>query len=358
MKQLDTRPTLDGTAFASATERLGYLGLPPPEPGELTPVAPGVHWLRMPLPMELDHINLWLLEHEDGFVLVDTGLACEPARTAWEHLERELLGRRPLKLILLTHLHPDHAGLAAWLQSRHGVPVWASRLTDRQIGMLLTPLDEREIAERTRFFHHHGVADANEIGNVLRGDRYRSVVSGRPSIAHWPAGGDEVRWGGRSWAFIETAGHAAGHLCLYSREMGILVSGDQVLPTISPNVSLNSWSGDPNPLASFLDSLERLARLDPDTLVLPSHGRPFRGLGERAADLRAHHEQQLARLIDACATPLTAYETLGVLFRRSLRGFHQYLALGEALAHLEYLAAAGPLVRITDAQGIIRFRRA
>ena len=357
MKEVDTRPTSEGEALVSPANRLAYLGLAPPEVGEITSVAPGVHWLRMPLPMELDHINLWLLEDHDGFVLIDTGLDCEPARKAWERLEREVLARRPLKRIVLTHLHPDHAGLAAWLQARHGVPVWASHPTDQQIGALLTPLAAHEIAERTSFFVSHGVHNPSEIGNVLRGDRYRTVVSGRPSIAHWPDDREQVHWGGRAWQFIETAGHATGHLCLHCPERHLLVSGDQILPTISPNVSLTAWSPDPNPLASFLASLERLMQLDPETLVLPSHGRPFRGLQARAADLRAHHEQHLARLIEACATPLTAYETLRVMFRRSLRGFHQFLALGEAIAHLEYLAAAGPLSRAIDAQGVIRFQR-
>jgi glyoxylase-like metal-dependent hydrolase (beta-lactamase superfamily II) len=121
-----------------------YLQVPPPAPGEIAPVADGVRWIRFPLPMELDHINLWLLDHADGCVLVDTGLACEMGRGVWERLERQVLAERPLRLIVLTHLHPDHAGLAAWLQARHCVPVWTSLETERQMRQLLEPLTENQ----------------------------------------------------------------------------------------------------------------------------------------------------------------------------------------------------------------------
>lgn len=334
---------------------LSYLDVAPPQAGQVVRVAAGVHWIRMPLPIELDHINLWLIEHEDGFVLVDTGLACDLVRETWELLERDVLRQRPLRLIMLTHLHPDHAGLAAWLEARHAVPVWASRQTQQQMRALLTPLTAAQITERTRFFVSHGVEDAQDIRTVLRGERYHSVVSGLPGITHQPRDSERVRWGEHEWCFLETPGHASGHLCLHAAASSALICGDQLLPSISPNVSLTAWGDDPNPLASYLASLERLMQLPEPTLVLPSHGRPFHGLKARARELDAHHRTQLARLLAACAHPLTAHESLRVLFRRQLKGFHQFLALGEAIAHLEYLATAGRLSRSIDAQGIIRF---
>jgi len=335
-----------------------YLQVPPPAPGEIAPVADGVRWIRFPLPMELDHINLWLLDHADGCVLVDTGLACEMGRGVWERLERQVLAERPLRLIVLTHLHPDHAGLAAWLQARHCVPVWTSLETERQMRQLLEPLTENQIASRRAFFHSHGVADASSFAASLTGERYRAAVSGMPSIAHHPRDCGEVSWDGATWRWIEVSGHAAGHLCLHERSRRVLISGDQILPAISPNVSATGWSPDVNPLDSYLRSLERLAALDPATLVLPSHGRPFVGLRERAVELRNHHLGQLDRLFDACREPLTANETLRVLFRRTLSGFHLLLALGEAIAHLEYLARSGRLARLTDDRGTIRYARA
>ncbi|HUN26840.1 MAG TPA: MBL fold metallo-hydrolase [Steroidobacteraceae bacterium] len=346
-----------GTA-PRAPEPLEYLRTAPPEPGARAQVAEGVHWIRMPLPMELDHINLWLIEHEDGFVLIDTGLAADAARAAWQILERGVLAARPLRLIVLTHLHPDHAGLAAWLHGRHGAPVWTSLPTETQIRRLLAPLPPAELESRRAFFRAHGLEDLDSIEASLSGERYRRVVSGLPEIAHHPQDLEVTSWNGRSWRWLETGGHAAGHLCLHAFAPRVLVSGDQVLPTISPNVSLSGWTPDPDPLGSYLDSLERLATLDPATLVLPSHGRPFTGIRSRSLSLRDHHLRHLDQLRAACREPLTAYESLRVLFRRTLTGFHRFLALGEAIAHLEHLARRGALERQTDARGIIRYVRA
>ncbi len=336
---------------------LTYAGLPVPEPGGLTRVADGVYWIRLPLPMELDHINVWLLEHDGGFVLVDTGLSSEACREAWALLERCVLDSRPLRLIVITHLHPDHAGLAAWLQARHRIPVWTSADTERQMRLLLAPPAEERIAERRAFFRAHGLAHIEALGPSLTGERYRAHVSGVPEISHRPRDSEEVRWDAGTWRWLTMGGHAAGHLCLHESARGLLITGDQVLPTISPNVSLNAWSVDSNPLDSYLKSLERLAALDPSTLVLPSHGRPFIGLRARALELRTHHEQHLDRLLEACREPRTASDTLSVLFRRKLTGFHQFLAIGEAIAHLEYLATRGQLVRLTEAGGLIRYAR-
>ena len=345
-------------AAPRAPEPLEYLLTAPPEPGTTAQVADGVHWIRMPLPMELDHINLWLIEDGGGFVLVDTGLAVEPSRAAWEHLEREVLAARPLRLIVLTHLHPDHAGLAAWLHARHGVPVWTSLRTEQQIRRLLEPLAHAELESRRAFFRSHGLADLESIETSLSGERFRRVVGDLPAIAHHPQDLEQTSWNGRKWQWLETGGHAAGHLCLHAEASRVLVSGDQILPAISPNVSLNGWNTDADPLGSFLASLERLAALDPQMLVLPSHGRPFRGLRSRALALRAHHLKHLDELREACREPLSASESLRVLFRRSLTGFHRFLALGEAIAHLEHLARRGELERRVDAQGVIRFVRA
>ena len=335
-----------------------YPNLTPPARGELVRVAEGIEWLRMPLPMDLDHINLWLLDHDGGFVLIDTGLATQDSRTAWESLERSVLTARPLRLIVITHLHPDHAGLAAWLQDRHRVPVWTSVETEAHMRRLAAPLPESEVEARCAFFRSHGLADPEGLRPSLSGERYRAAVSGLPQVAHRPSEPQEVVWGERTWRWLATAGHAPGHLCLHEPAQGVLIAGDQILPTISPNVGLTSWSGDANPLESYLQSLERFAQLDPHTLVLPSHGRPFLGLRERALELREHHERHLAVLCDACTTPLSAHDCLAVLFRRTLNGFHRFLALAEAIAHLEYLALADRLTRIRGDDGTIRYTRA
>ena len=350
---------LDASLFSAAPDAGGltYPSLELPASGASTCIAPGLHWIRMPLPIELDHINLWLLEHEQGFILIDTGLAAEACRTAWEQLERGPLRDRPLRLIVLTHLHPDHTGLAAWLQARHGAAVWTAEHTERQMRALIEPASDERLRARREFLRAHGLEVSETLSASLSGAGYRASVSGVPRVDQHPREPQEVRWGGRSWRWLETDGHALGHLCLHAPESALLICGDQLLPTISPNVSLILPEEDPNPLAAFLDSLERLATLDPATLVLPSHGRPFVGIGARARELRKHHERQLTQALEACSEPRTAHETLRFLFRRRLTGFHLLLALGEAIAHLEYLYRMGSLERATGADGLIRYAR-
>jgi glyoxylase-like metal-dependent hydrolase (beta-lactamase superfamily II) len=353
---MTTAPTVtaEGEALQSARDKLFYADIEPPEPGCLSPLGGGAHWLRVPLPGALSHINLWLIDHEEGFVLIDTGMACDEARSAWHAIEEEVLKQRPLRLIVVTHLHPDHVGLAAWLQERHGVPVWMSSKTEDQVRGLLAPPTDSQVAARATFMTAHGVGEEEAVGSSFS-EKYQRVMSGVPEVSRHPRDGDEVTWGGVTWRFIEVGGHAAGHLCLHAPTQKLLISGDQILPTISPNVSLHESALDANPLGSYLASLERLADLDPQTLVLPSHGRPFFGLRTRAADLGTHHREKIAKLRAACVTPLTAVDVLPVMYSRPLRGFQRFLALGEAIAHLEYMVTAGMLERRIDGGGVVRF---
>ena len=180
------------------------------------------------------------------------------------------------------------------------------------------------------------------------------MTSGLAQVELTIADGDTLRWGGGEWTALQTDGHALGHLCLSNTAARVLISGDQVLPTISSNISYGFHIADANPLGSYLDSLQRLRALSHDTLVLPSHGVPFNGLQQRIDDLTTHHEEQLAKVEQRCREPRTAAELLPTLFRRELKGMHLFLAFGEALAHLEYLVHAGRLQRATSA-GVIRY---
>ncbi len=187
---------------------------------------------------------------------------------------------------------------------------------------------------------------------------YQESVAGLPEAARLLRDNERTPIGARDWRWLETGGHAHGHLCLHGAQPhSVLIAGDQVLPTISPNVGLTPLTPDPNPLATYLNSLERLSALDAGTLVLPSHGRPFVGLAERATEIREHHERQMTKLIEACRVPRTAFECLPILYRRPQRGFNLFLAMGEALAHLEYLACCGQFTRRVE-QSITRYQRA
>jgi glyoxylase-like metal-dependent hydrolase (beta-lactamase superfamily II) len=350
--------TAEGETFPSQAKRLEYLPVEVPEPGNYAEVAPGIMWLRIPMPMDLNHINLWLLEDGDGWTLVDSGFNAPLCRETWEKLEAKLFSQRPLKRIFLTHLHPDHVGLARWLQERHRVPVWMSARGFELLKLFAGEQNAVDLAAAESFMRNNGFGDSEMVNKFFSGVMFRLGISGVPDIAYQPRDGESVAIGNTNWELYETNGHAEGHQCLSDAKRKILISGDQVLPTISSNVSFNGRGGDRNPLRSYLESLERLSQLATDTLVLPSHGRPFFGLQARASDLIAHHREHLQAMTDACAIPKTAFDLVPVLFKRKLVGSHWMFAMGETIAHAEYLAIDGKLARETDGAGMIRYVRA
>ena len=365
--------TADGESYLSAPQRLQLLKREPPQPGEAISVAEGIRWCRIPLPIALNHINVWLVDHEDGCVVVDTGMAVSVCQEAWQLLEAQVLEHTPLRGVFVTHIHPDHIGLAGWLQQRYGVPVWMSPRTHAQLqqflGAAAAQTSEQAAPEVERYLHAHGVDD-NSLLSAFSPTRFARMTSGLPDDVRFIVDQQTWTWNGRRdrsdhsdhsdhiWRALETNGHAEGHLCLQRSHGNILISGDQVLPSISSNIGLTWRSQDLNPLHSFLSSLERLRALPPDTLVLPSHGVPFLGLQSRIDDLRAHHVVQLDAVVRACATDKSAFDLLPVMFRRPLTGVHFLLAMGEALAHLEYLVSVDRLRRETDSRERIRYRAA
>jgi glyoxylase-like metal-dependent hydrolase (beta-lactamase superfamily II) len=349
------RVTIEGETFASPPQRIEYPEIDIPATGEFVSVALGILWVRIPMPMDLNHINLWLIEDGDGWTLVDSGLNADMCKEAWMVLEPKVFANKPLRRIFVTHLHPDHVGLAHWLQKRHGAVAWMSA---RGIGLttaIATEPTATELADAEAFMRNHGYTDTALTTRFVSGKMYRSSISGVPEITHSPNDGDSIEIGGESWRIFETNGHAEGHQCLHNAERRILISGDQVLPTISSNVSFSPRGTDSNPLASYLESLERLGKLDAHTLVLPSHGRPFYGLQFRTSDLIAHHREHLAAMKQACAEPRTSFELVPVLFKRRLVGSHWMFAMGETIAHAEYLVQAGELERRVDGASTVRY---
>ena len=341
----------------SLTPPLHFPVAAPPDPGTTRAIAPGVEWLRMPLPFALDHINLWLLEDGGGWTIVDTGYATPVTTALWEKIFVERLEGRPVTRVIVTHHHPDHIGLADWLCERWRVPVWATE-KEWLFARMLTGNSDDAADLRRAFARRAGLdAAASEIfGEHHRG--YRRGVPSVPASFHRLADGSVVEIGGREWRVIVGEGHSPELACLYCFETGVLISGDQVLPKISPNVSVHAYEPDGNPLAHFLRSLEKLrAAVPPETLVLPSHNLPFFGLHARIDALAAHHQTRCEEVITACAQPQSARELLPVLFQRPLDRHQTAFALGEALAHLHYLEARGELSRVSGEDGVARFIR-
>lgn len=326
-----------------------------PRTPEPVPVAPGIHWLRLPLPYALDHVNLWLLEDEGGWLLIDTGIASDETRAVWRRLLADGLGGRPITRILATHFHPDHLGLAGWLCQETGAPLLISRL-EWLTGRMLAQDDGVEMVRTGEaFYRRAGLSDEAIAVQRRRGNTYSPVAVPPPaSFQRLQAGGTLVI-GGRSWRLLAGEGHAPEQIALLCESTGILIGADMVLPRISPNVSV--WPAEPaaDPLGAYLGSLAELTVLPEDLLVLPSHDQPFHGLQARIEGLRVHHAARLERALALCRTPRTAAEVMADMFRRTLDAHQTMFAVGETLAHLNRLIGEGRVVREPAADGRDRY---
>ncbi|MEC4718999.1 MBL fold metallo-hydrolase [Noviherbaspirillum sp. CPCC 100848] len=339
-----------------------------PSSGTVMEVAPGLFWLRAGLPFALDHINLWLLrdgpgqaggQDRDGWTIVDCGISSDATRDAWESVFATALGGLPVLRVIVTHCHPDHVGLADWLCKRWNVRLWMTAGDYGFARMMSAALPGVDGVAAIPHFVRHGLSEASMREKVEgRKSYYPSMVPAMPESYHRIVDNQVFRIGGHDWQVITGFGHSPEHAALYCAGLNLLISGDMVLPRISTNVSVFAVEPESNAVQMYLDSLKKFSHLPADTLVLPSHGRPFRGLHTRIGQLNDHHRDRLAEVVTACAIPQTAADIVPIMFRRPLDTHQMSFALGEALAHLNKLWHDGVLVRETDDAGVIRFRTA
>ena len=344
-----------------------------PTAGTALDIAPGIRWLRMPLPFALNHINLWLLRDHDeegreGWTIVDCGITNDETRTAWAQIFANELQGLPVLRVIVTHMHPDHIGLAHWLTEHWNCRLWISA-TDwnaaRMASVSTTGVGGNSAAD---FFASHGLVDPQSLDRIrARGRYYPTMVPAVPAQFCRLFDGLQLRIGDHTWRSIVGYGHAPEHIALYCPDIagpgdegqtnsGVLISGDMLLPRISTNVSVFDSEPEANPLPMYLASIQRLAELPADTLVLPSHGKPFYGLRTRVAQLQAHHEERLGVAFDACRKhPCSAADLLEVLFKRRLDLHQTTFAMGESIAHLHMLWRASQLRRTCDTDGVLRF---
>ena len=352
-------PSPDGSLIAEPTPAevrngLSYPFSSHPAQGEAIEISPGVKWVRMPLPFSLDHINLYLLDDGDGWVIIDTGLKGKTTRNLWETIFSTQLDGRPVTRVICTHYHPDHIGLAGWLTERWQCPLWMTR-TEFLYGRMLT-LDKREEAsvEQQAFYQAAGYDETAM-------DHYRAqakfgfwnVVDPMPVGYHRMQNGDQIKIGDDHWEVVVGRGHAPEHACLWSASKKLMLSGDQVLPRISSNISVYPTEPESNPLEDWIESCRNIAIQVPgNVLVLPAHNGPFHGLHTRLAQLREHHELALTRLAGLLVDPKRAVDCYSVLFRRPIGDNNRGLATGETLAHLNCLLARGLITREMDDKGV------
>ncbi|HEX4509426.1 MAG TPA: MBL fold metallo-hydrolase [Burkholderiaceae bacterium] len=333
-----------------------------PAPGAAIELAPGVRWVRMRLPFALDHVNLWLLrdradDGRDGWAIVDCGIGDAATRAAWESVFEHALDGLPVLRVIVTHMHPDHVGNAQWLAARWGCRVWMSATDWNAARMASQSTTGFGGDAAAAFFAEHGLVDPVALERVrARSGYYATMVPEVPAQFRRLLDGQAVRVGLHDWHCIVGYGHAPEHISLHCPALDILVSGDMVLPRISTNVSVIDIEPEADSLQLYLRSIAAMRALPKDTLVLPSHGKPFRGLHERIGQLEAHHDERLAEAVAACrARPCSAADLLPVLFRRPLDLHQTTFAMGEAIAHLHALVARGQVTSRLEPDGVRRF---
>jgi glyoxylase-like metal-dependent hydrolase (beta-lactamase superfamily II) len=340
-----------------ARPRLNYPFARTPATGEALDVAPGVKWLRMPLGGPLGFINVWAVEDGDGWAVVDTGIGGVETEAAWRAAFSGPLARRGVSRVIVTHMHPDHIGMAGWLTREFQCRLWITRLEFLMCRSLAADTGREAPAEAIAFYRAAGWDEAALETYRARFGGFGRALHALPDSFRRLSDGDEVGIGDHAWKVVVGCGHSPEHACLWQPDLKLLISGDQVLPRISSNVSVFPTEPEADPLSDWLTSLARLkTRVPDDVLVLPAHNDPFHGLHARLDHLIAGHERGLARLRDALAEPLRVVDVFSVLFRRRIEGGLLGLATGESLAHLNCLIARGEAQRRRDENGIDWYR--
>ncbi len=324
----------------------------PPVEGEATQVATGVLWMRLPLPMVLDHVNVYALDDDDGWTIVDTGMASKRGAAIWEGLLAGPLGAKAVRRLIVTHHHPDHVGMAGWFQAR-GAELVMTRTAWLYARMLVLDVQALPTAEQIAFWRGAGMDPA--LLAKRSGERPYNFID---AVAPMPLGftrmteGDVITAGGRDWVVRLGSGHAPDHATLWSMDGALVLGGDQLLPNISANIGVYPTEPEANPLEDWLVSTERFKEHATDQqLVLPGHKLPFYGLPFRLKQMAANHENALDRLRAHLAVPSTAAGCFQPLFRREIGAGEYGLALVEAVAHLNYLLRRGEVLRSMGQDG-------
>ena len=324
-----------------------------PETGETMQVAPGLYWLRMYLPFSLDHINLWILDEGESWSVIDTGVAIDKCKEIWLKTFADRLQGRPISRVIATHLHPDHIGCAGWLTDHFDAPLYMSRDEYLLARILVADTGRATPEEGDRFYTAAGFEpDQLEHYHHLFG-MFGKFVAPLPESFHRLKDRDELTIGPYKWQVIVGKGHSPEHVCLYCKDLNTLISGDQLLPTISSNVSVFPTEPEADPLADWMESLRMLKqRIPDDALVLPAHGKPFRGAHLRLDELLLEHETSLEKLESFCAEPRRAVDAFPSLFKSKINNNNLIMAAGESIAHLNYLRKTGRMSVERDSQGV------
>lgn len=338
-------PAQGAEGFAGKTggrARYDYPCGDPPEPGTSREIAPGVRWVRMPLPFSLKWINLWLLEDGDGWTVIDTGIPNSETKAHWRSIFASDLDGKPVKRVIVTHMHPDHVGLAGWMTRKFSCELWMSRLEYISCRMLVADTGREAPDAGVAFYRAAGWEQVDLDRYVARFGGFGRAVTQMPDAFHRLSDGDVVEIGGRDWRIVMGCGHSPEHACLYQPELNVLISGDQLLPRISSNVSVFPTEPEADPLADWLASCGKLkAAVPADVLVLPAHNEPFIGAHKRLDALVEGHETAMRRVLSRLEQPRRAIDLFPAMFARTIGPDELGMATGETIAHLNCLRRRG-----------------
>jgi glyoxylase-like metal-dependent hydrolase (beta-lactamase superfamily II) len=325
----------------------------PPAEGEAVEVAPGVLWMRLPLPMALDHVNIFALDDGAGWTIIDTGFDSKRGRAIWARLLAGPLAGKPVTRVVVTHHHPDHIGLAGWFQAQ-GAELLTTRTAWLYARMLCLDVQATPLPAQVAFWRGAGMdPDLLAQRMVERPFNFADVVAPLPLGFTRLQGGDEITMAGRRWTIRMGNGHAPEHATFWSQDDGLVLGGDQLLPSISANIGVYPTEPYADPLGEWLEScaaFEPLAR--EDHLVLPGHKLPFTGLPLRLRQMAENHHGALDRLRAHLTTPQSAADCFIPIFKREITGAAYGLALVEAVAHLNHLLHRGEVSRTMEDDGI------
>ncbi|WP_415921363.1 MBL fold metallo-hydrolase [Tateyamaria sp. SN6-1] len=338
---------------------LRYPWAEPPEIGAAIEVAPGVLWCRLPLPMKLDHVNCYALDDGDSWTVIDTGFASKTTKRLWEGLMAGPMGGKPVGRVVVTHHHPDHVGLAGWFQTEHGAELLTTRTAWLMARMLTLDVQETPVAETLAFWRSAGM-DADILAERAqeRPFNFGDIVAPMPLGYTRIKQGDVITMGGRTWNVHIGNGHAPEHATFWSRDDNLVLAGDQILPSISPNIGVYATEPMADPIGDWLEACERLQALArADHLALGGHKLPFTGLPTRMRQLIDNHHGALDRLLAYLDTPKAAGECFAPLFKRKIGSGEYGLALVEAVAHLSHLYQDGRATRSLRDDGAWVYQR-
>lgn len=296
----------------------------------------GIEIVTHTLPFRLNHVNCFVAEGEDGYVVIDAGLHNKETVTRWD----EALDGKNVTDILITHYHPDHLGYAGALQEKHQARLHMSK---RDANNILSAWEDGFLNNLLNKYTEAGIPTAVGREMVENTKEFLPLVTPFPKINHYYEEYEKIKIGREIYEVIFTPGHSDGLVTFYNKDKGVLISTDHILPRITPNISYWFY-GDLNPLQTYIESLHKVRKLDAE-YVIPSHGKPFYHANKRIDEILAHHEERLETTIEILKKHHTVYEICKELFNFELTIHETRFAIGETIAHLEYLHQKGEVVR-------------